>query len=208
MKQTKGKINVFAAVIVMLFILLLPISTAQELSLQKFSGRRGVNGIVGRDDLLEVVVIASLPSTIERGDITPDQVRLRVDEFTFLFDKCDRTGAAFTCRYNISLEGFVGKEEYAVVLLSDEGQEVVSKKFMILTDTLAPKIESFSINPQLLTEGPVQFTYKASDTAFDPNDAATCSGIKEIQFVANGQIILTDSADKTCRKEIVIPIYY
>ena len=192
-------------VLMLCFLLVLvPFAYAQELTLQKFAGRRNVNGVVGRDDVLEVAVIATLPSTIERGDITPDQVRLKVDEFTFLFDKCDRTGAAFTCKYNISLEGFLGREEYTVLLLSDEGQEVASKKFTVLTDALPPKIEAFSINPQLLLEGPVQLSYKASDTAFDPNDAATCSGIKEVQFIADGRVILTDPADKTCRKENVL----
>ncbi|MBI4016405.1 MAG: hypothetical protein HY363_01805 [Candidatus Aenigmarchaeota archaeon] len=192
------------ALVLCFFIVLLPIASAQELTLQKYSGRKGINGIVGRDDILEVAVIASLPSTIERGDITPDQVRLRVDEFTFLFDKCERTGAAFTCKYNISLEGFIGRDEYAVLLLSDEGQETTSKKFTIMSDVLAPKIESFTISPQLTTEGQVQFNYKASDTAFNPNDATTCSGIKEVQFASKGQALLTDTADKTCRKENIL----
>ncbi|MBI4148331.1 hypothetical protein HY490_03510, partial [Candidatus Woesearchaeota archaeon] len=195
--------RVFWSVFMSLLIMFMPITIAQELSIQKFSGKKGLNGVVGRDDVLELVVLASLPSTLEKGDVTPDQIRAGIDELIFLFDKCEKQGAVYKCSYNSSLEGFFGKEEYKVALFTDENEEVLRKSVTILTDSISPKIEFFTINPQVVSEGPVQFSYKAVDFAFDPGDPGTCSGLKEIQFIANGKVLQSDPADKSCRKENV-----
>ncbi len=192
------------AILSIFLLVMLPIVQAQELTIQKFAGRKGVNGVAGRDDVLEVAVLASLPETLEKGDITPDQIRTGIEDVIYLFDRCEKKENVYLCRYNVSLEGFFGKEEYKVALFTDEGQEVLRKTFTVLTDSIAPKIDSFSINPQLITEGPVQFSYLATDLGFDTEDTATCSGLKEIQFIANGKVLLTDPADKTCRKENVL----
>ncbi len=185
------------ALIAVLLICTLPISIAQELTLQTYSGKKGIPGIASRDDTITISVLASLPSTLEQGDITPDQVRLLFTGTTLLFERCEKKGTVYSCTHNASAKGLVGKEEYTVVLYTDDNQEAARKTFTILTDTLAPTITSFDINPATVREGPVQLSY----TAQDPGE---CSGIQEIQFIINGKVVLNDVGNKQCSQQNIL----
>ena len=91
----------FLAILLSLIILNLPIVIAQQLNVQKYSGRDNVNGFVSRDDILHIE--ATTESTIN-----PSQIRIFSGNIYFLFDTCISANSFSKCNYTKSMQGFYG----------------------------------------------------------------------------------------------------
>lgn len=187
-------------------IVFIPLVTAQQLTIQKYSGRDNVNGFVRRDDTLTV------EATTLRT-ITPPMIRIFLDDGTYsLFDTCTtRPDGTFTsCTYSKQLTGFYGVEGYTVKLYDTPGSSVPleEKTVHVTTDIMPPSIETFTLTPEMSKDGKMQLHYVAQDRAFNPTDTQSCSGLKEITFTYGQRTLLTEPGEKLCRKENTITFDY
>lgn len=193
------KFELIAAFMVLL-VIMLPITFAQQMSIQRFSGRDNVNGFAKSGDVLTAEV--TLPGTVVAG-----QVRIFSGDAYFIFDSCAQQDAFSKCIYSTSLGELYGTEQYKIKFFESPNSNTVldEKPATITTDVIAPRIVDFTVEPEQSKEGRVQLQYVAEDRAFNPADASACSGLKEIVFTYGAQKILSDAGEKSCRKENILP---
>lgn len=172
----------------MIFLVLtLPVfSSAQFLSLEKYSGKDNINGIV-RDsgDKLSIEVKAK----ISDSSVEPNNVVLlsKYDQGYLpesFFDNCEQLpDGYYKCTYS---ETDPLPDNYRVQLADNSKKELAYKDFVISTDESAPEITFIDY---LFVDGKLKINYKAEDKQF-------CSGIKTLD------VYFEKGASKTTIKNI------
>lgn len=184
------------ATFMIVLVVSLPIVFAQQLNVQKFSGRDNVNGFLREDDTLNVEVTAP-------GTLVPANLRFFSADTYFLFDNCvPVTGGLSKCTYSTT-PAFYGTEQYIIRWHDPPASQTPreEKTITLVTDSLAPTVSTFTVDPLKSKEGRLQIQYVAEDRAFNPTDSATCSGLKEITFSLGNKRLFSEAGDKLCRKE-------
>ncbi|MBI4141745.1 hypothetical protein HY484_02360, partial [Candidatus Woesearchaeota archaeon] len=184
------------ATFMIVLMISLPIVFAQQLNVQKYSGRDNVNGFLREDDTLNVEVTAP-------GTLVPANLRFFSADTYFVFDNCvPVTGGLSKCTYSTT-PGFYGTEQYVIRWHDPPASQTPreEKTITLVTDSLAPTINTFSVEPLRSKDGRVQIRYVAEDRAFNPADSSVCSGLKEITFTLGNNRLFTEAGEKLCHKE-------
>lgn len=187
------------AIMMMILIIMLPIVTAEQINVQKFSGKANVKGYAGTNDILNAEV--TVP-----GTIAPSQLRIYRGDTYFLFQNCapEANGDFTKCSYTTPLTGISGTETYTIKLFDTPTSQtpIEEKNQEITIDNIPPAIKKFEATPETTTSGgTTQITYIVDDKAYNPSDATTCSGLKEIKITYGSKTILTEPGDQLCQKE-------
>ena len=160
------KERIIASFMIFLVLTLPVFSSAQFLSLEKYSGKDNINGIV-RDsgDKLSVEVKAK----ISDSQVASNNVVLlsKYDNGYFpesFFDNCEQLpDGYYKCTYS---ETEPLPDNYRIQLVDDSKKELAYKDFSISIDDITPEITALDY---LFTDGKLKINYKAEDKQF-------CSG--------------------------------
>ncbi|MBW2973592.1 hypothetical protein KY346_04315 [Candidatus Woesearchaeota archaeon] len=175
-----------AALFMALLVLALPVAIAQKLDVDQFSGKDKVEGIVRpADDALYIIVTAEM-----RGNPTPELARKRLklvhggdEEF---FSSCTSLSSSmYQCLYNSTDIINSGAEEYRIILLDAENNELKSVKKVLVVDRMPPQIIQFSVQPEMSRTGDMNIKYFIEDYGKKSGDTAICAGLKEISITAD-----------------------
>ena len=150
-----------AALFMMVLMVTWPMVSAQELSIQQFSGTQNVDRVAKDTDTVTVKVLVSIPGDAE---ITPGQVHL-VNEagVTYLFSTCsEKDSGAFECSMSFDVVGRAGYEVYTITLFNDDNQEVANTAALLTNDAVDPDMISFTVDPSI-TGSTTTIGYEAKD---------------------------------------------
>ncbi len=188
--------HLLSTLFMVILIVSLPIVFSQQLSVTSFSGQEGVDGYAARQDTLSVHVIAQIHGS-PPPNIAAQRVRLYTDNTRYVnFDTCtQKAGNTYECSLTDSdaLRNVLGVKAFEVRLIDADGRIVESVQRKIAVDSLDPAIRSFSIDPPITKGNQATISYAAEDYAYSPGDTSDCSGIKEITFIAGGNVIATEA---------------
>ncbi|MBD3304330.1 hypothetical protein GF343_04230 [Candidatus Woesearchaeota archaeon] len=193
----------FAAFVMIFLVLCMPAAFAQRLDVTRFSGKDNVEEVISSEgDELHVVVSAEL-----QGDPSLDVARTRLlvrhageEEY---FSECSRQDSLYKCTYvSDDLISF-GSEDYVIVLLDADNNELKSVKKVLGVDRIAPEILQFSVEPQMSRTGEMDISYLIEDYGASVGDTAFCSGVKEIRITAGESLVKKVDYDnpKVCDSE-------
>jgi len=193
-----------AAWAMMWLMMMLPVVAAQQLlTVQKFAGIDNVDGFARQGDELTIQLLAQM-----LGNPTPDVARQRAqvhnaDTYTFMDSCTPQAQAMYQCTYKTTDIVSSGTDDYAIKLYDGENKEIASTSKTLSIDFSAPKIITFTLNPNMSTSAvPVTIRYKVEDYGSDPSKATGCAGIKFINITANNtQVALVGAPVGTCVKE-------
>ncbi len=144
-------------------------------------GSGGVNNYIGEDDYVIFEATASISGDAK---IDADQVWLGEN---FRFDECEAGVDGYECTLRYPSEGNVNFDPralpYTVILKDDDGDEVDRESDTLYVDIFAPEISLFSVEPETISSGDVEFKYIIRDKACgDASCEGKCSGIKKLEL--------------------------
>ncbi|HLF54715.1 MAG TPA: hypothetical protein VI612_03270 [Candidatus Nanoarchaeia archaeon] len=191
--------------LVMIYLIIsLPIVFAQELNLNKFSGKDGANGYARSVDEITVETIVSIPG---EDIISPEQLRLYLGETFTFFDSCTKqaNSAYYTCVFKSDMETYAPMN-FKIEMRDDDGAVVAQQSFTIQPDIQAPAVKTFNIEPPT-SNGAVTISYNAEDYGTTYGDPEDCSGIKTITVKSGNDVLLTEAGTLgQCVKESTVPV--
>jgi len=186
------------AIVMILLVITLPVAFAQKLDVTRFSGKDQVDELVRPDDdTLIIVVEAEL-----RGNPSPEVARTRLkvvhagdEEF---FTSCTSLNdLLYECRYESTEVISSGSEEYEIILLDQENNQLKSTKKILSVDKTPPYVIQYSVSPKMSRTGDMEIEYLVEDYGKKVGDSSACSGIKEIKITADGTTVKSVSYDKS-----------
>jgi hypothetical protein len=182
------------ALFMIFLIVTLPVVFAQELNVNKYSGKDNANGAIRTEDNLTIEVRAQIP-----GDptIMKDQVRLVLGTEFLTFDNCVKTAEPnyYTCTFEDEVELFENVP-FMVELWNDDNVKVKTANASIIVDALSPSVKNFSVTPEM-SNGNVDISFKIQDYGLNSAVAAQCSGIKSVLIVSQQGDVNTTVATRT-----------
>jgi len=197
-----------SAIFMTFLIVMLPVAFAQELNVNKYSGKDNANGAVKPEDNLTIEVRAQIP-----GDptIMKDQVRLVLGTEFLTFDNCVKTSDPnyYTCTFEDEIEAFENLP-FTVELWSDDNKKVKTANASLIVDALAPSVKNFSVTPEM-SNGNVDISFDIEDYGLNSLVATQCSGIKSVLIVsqqgdANTTVATRTGTSGTCEFEDEFPV--
>ncbi|MEM4263946.1 MAG: hypothetical protein QW666_03585 [Candidatus Woesearchaeota archaeon] len=177
-----------------MLVILLPVAFAQQLKIEKYSGRDNADGYVrSSNDMLTVVVFAEMQGN-PSAEVAKTRIRLcRADGACNYFNTCTLEGVRYKCTYTTTdLPSFAG-ETYSVKLYDVNDYEIASKDITVRVDRIAPSIVLFEVEPKTSRDGRTRINYRAEDYSTAAGDISYCSGLKEVRITANNQTIQAET---------------
>ncbi|MFC1774703.1 PDZ domain-containing protein [Nanoarchaeota archaeon] len=184
------------SIVMVLLVISMPVVFSQQISVIQFSGADGVNDFAGRGDTL------TIKANVQIHGAPPDarareRVRLYTDSTSYVFfDSCiKQSGITYECilEDDTVLQNVVGIKGLEIRLMDTDGNVIDKVSKQIVIDSQDPVVKTFTIDPPATKGNTATFTYDAEDYAFSPGDTSQCSGIKEVQFISDGQVLSTDT---------------
>ena len=165
-------------------ILMLPVSFAQTLDLKKFSGDQDVENIIRHSgDTLYISVLAEISGNPSE-DVAKRRLRVVHSGEKEYFTSCTKSGNLYDCTYESTDLINYGSEEYEIVLLDVDGNEIKSMKKVLFVDKMPPSILEFSVEPELSRTGDIEVSYSVEDYGTKIGDTAGCAGLQDISITA------------------------
>ncbi len=193
------------AMLLICLVISIPIVFAQELSIQKFSGKDNAQGYARPQDQLTIEALTKIPG---EDIIDPEQVRLYFEDGYILFDSCNASGTYHTCRIFEPTFSAYEPIDFKIELKNDGDNTVAQEDMRLVIDNQAPVIKEMKVDPPM-SNGKVSVTYIAEDYAMTYGDTTECSGLKAIKITTGTTIHTTDSAGLgECNKENTVEIDY
>ncbi len=179
----------FAAFAMIFLVLCMPAAFAQKLDITRFSGKDNVEEVISSaDDELYIVVSAEM-----RGSPSPEVARTRLkvrhageEEY---FSECTRQDSLYKCTYASTDLISYGSEDYEIVLLDAENNELKSIKKILSVDCVAPEIIQYSVEPRMSRTGDMEISYLIEDYGKSVGDTSACAGIEEISITAGDSLV-------------------
>ncbi len=197
-----NKTKLIATFMAML-VIMLPIAFAQQLNIEKYSGRDDADGFVRQsNDVLTVIAFAEMAGS-PSVEVAKTRIRFcRTGGICGAFTSCTLEGAKYKCAYTTAdLPNFDG-ETYSIKLYDVNDNEIDSKDITVRVDRASPNIVAFSIEPKISRDGSASIRYRAEDYSTATGDISYCSGLKEIMITANNQTIKAENPGVgVCGKE-------
>jgi len=178
------------AIIMAALIVSLPVVLAQELTLTKLQGSNGAMGYSRVQDELTIEAMVKIPG---EDVITPQQVRLYVDEAYAFFDNCTSAGNGYykCIFYDPEFQAYK-PITFTIELRDDDGNVIASQTKTLIPDNIAPVVQQMTIQPPV-SDGGVAIDYKAEDRATITGPPTDCSGIKTATIASGQETIATDA---------------
>jgi hypothetical protein len=196
------KLLEYAAWAMIWLVVMLPVCFAQQMTVQKFSGRDNVDGFAKENDELSMQVLAQMPGS-PTPEVARQRARVHYDETYFFMDSCvSQAGGMYSCSYKTTDIAYSGKDYYTIKLFDVDNKEIASIDKILTIDSIAPKITAFSVSPNMSsTPKPTAVAYKVEDYGSETGKTAECSGIKLINITVNGtQVGAVSTNVGTCAK--------
>jgi len=177
-----------AAILISWLVITLPVVAAQQLDVERFSGKDLVEGFAKENDELTIVVTAQMI-----GGPSPEVAakRLRVyygDTFEF-FDECAPVGQAmYDCQYSTTELIYAGVDQYTIRLYDNaEPPNVIEETTEELTvDIMSPEFTLFNVQPDSTKAAQaVTITYEAEDYGRQTGLTEDCAGIRNLTINAD-----------------------
>jgi len=186
----------FMAFVMIFLVLCMPVAFAQRLDVTRFSGKDNVEEVISLEgDELRIVVSAEL-----QGDPSPEVARTRLlvrhagkEEY---FTECSRQDSLYKCTYVSDDLISSGSEEYVIVLLDADNNELKSVRKVLGVDKAAPEIIQYSVEPRMSRTGEIKISYLIEDYGGSVGESAFCSGVKEIRITAGNSLVKKVDYDK------------
>ncbi len=178
-------------------MLTIPIITAQELTITRFSGNDNATGYARSRDYLRIEALAQIPG---EDIIDNQQLRIYIDNSFGFFDSCVKEGAYHRCRFEDPDFEWYAPLPFNIELWDDDNRRVANRSATLGIDNIAPVVKEFRAEPSATT-GNVAFTYLVEDYGLAFGIPQGCSGIKEVLFVQRGNTLVAETgAPGICSK--------
>jgi len=139
-----------------------------------------IQGYVRKNENVKLEVTAYLREDL---DISPSQLHITNLQGPIFSECTEKPNGAFLCTHEMSSSLIRENPSSLRIQLYDDNEIFDSAHTInVAFDELAPEIKQFTITPNLISSGNINFNYNVQDHAYSQTDIKKCSGIDKIEL--------------------------